>query len=207
MQLKDLMKQMVGSNLNSLTPEQQALLKTSPKESLREAQKALNQQRKEMNKKRNLEDNERRYEAWVQAQKLLMKQEKERYLAEQDRLRQELAQLNRPKEENLVQDSKEDNEHFGHGTLQSKKEQDMEQRLQIAKQQAQHAQEAFMMMQAQLQQVLYHQVAALGTPVAAAPGATEMPSEPSAPHGSFGTTPLASTSVAHQGSPQMPKGV
>jgi hypothetical protein len=214
-QLKDLMKQMVGADLKSLTPEQQALLKTSPRESLREAQKALNQQRKEMNKKRNLEtkieDNERRYEAWVQAQKLLLKQEKERFLAEQDRLRQELAQLNRPQEADMMEDSEEDSELFGHGASQPKKDQEMERRLQIAEQQAQNAQEAFMMMQAQLQQVLYHQVAALGTPLAAAPAAMEMPNELPAPHASLGTTPLPSTSPAtaapSHGSPQLPKGV
>lgn len=132
-----------------LSSDQMKLLEDSPRQLLKAEQRKLNDKRKFMNKQRQLQkkyqENQENYNNWMAAQRLLMKQEKERFEAEQNRITRELDKM---KEMEMEEDQEEDFADLDP----CEKGEDMNARLLAAESKAWEAQQAMLMMQMQFQQ-------------------------------------------------------
>ena len=195
-----MIRQMATQSSVPLTAEQEKILKISPGERLRQDQKALNQERKKYNKQRNieakLEENQRCYNAW----KTFVKAEKERFEEEQLKLHQQLESLQREDvpEEEMGDGDLDLDDIFGETADPGKKE--LEARIQNAEKHASDAQEALLMMSAQLQQFMAYQLSAQtlqAPPMTPQPGLHQMPQ----------MSQTGPTAAVKASSPQMPKGV
>ena len=194
-QLKDMIRQMASCSSVPLTAEQQKILTVSPGERLKKDQKALNAERKRYNKQRNLEakleENLRRFNAW----KIFVKSEKERFEEDQMKLQQQLEALNKEEEqdEELMEEDIEDI--LGEPSDPTKKE--MEERIQAAEKNAFEAQQALLMMNSQMQQLMACQMSVQASPMVPQPGVTMLPQ----------ATPGGTSPMLKANSPQLPKGV
>lgn len=186
----------------TLTEEQKKVLEVSPAEQMKQEQRELNQKRKKLNRLRNLEqrlaENENKFDTWLTNQKLLVRQEKERYEAMQDQLRKDLAALQR--EEAMEEEEDEDLL----GMMEKETDKDIYQNVEItrrveaAEAQAMNAQQAMLQMQMQMQQLAAYTMQFQPPPGPPAEGDGYVP--PLSPMA--GAMPNASTS-----SPTLPKPV
>ena len=150
--LKDMIRDMAQATGTELTQDQQKLLGKTPQQMLQSEQKDLNKRRKHFNKERSIqermEENDRKYDNFILTQKLLVKQERERYKAEQERLSKELEDLRNPPPDSDVE-LMEDDAGFGFQSDRPPSAQ-MEARMLQAERAAGEAQQALLMMQSQL---------------------------------------------------------
>lgn len=204
-ELKSMMRQIVSGETAQLSEAQLKMLQSSPRDAMREKQKELNRQRKVYNKEKTLESrlqlNEEKFQGWLQTQRTLIKTEKERFEAEQNRLRRDLEKLQAADQDEGNMEDDEDAELFAPPAASHDV---MNQRVQAAEKAAYDAQNAMLMMQQQLHQLRYTQQTA----------ATNGPASAEAVPFATDAAPLAATSPAPHhvhpssaGSPQLPKGV
>lgn len=204
--LKAMMQKLV--NGGSLTEDQIKALGPSPMEVMKQEQKVLNSKRKRLTKIRNLEkrlqESTSKFESWLATQKLLVRQEKERYEEQQKQMQKDLEQLQREDEE--VEMEEPDTDDFD---LEMDKpiikEKHLENRLAEAENRAFEAQHAMLATQTQLQQIWAYSMQAqqmAGPPMEAAVGpgvgpgvAPPIPANNDTKH------------LNHLGSPQLPKSV
>lgn len=144
---KDMLKSVM--NGNALSEEQMRLLDDSPRQLLKDEQKKLNEKRKAMNRERTLQnklkENHDRYNNWVATQKLLMKQEKERYETEQAHLEKELEKIKKMEIDAEEEEVEETDAKGDPAVLE---------RVLAAESRAWEAQQAMLAMQSQMQQLV-----------------------------------------------------
>ena len=154
-QLKAVLKTIAGPNLDALTPDQRKLLEPTVGDRIRSKQKDINQERRKYNKERSLEqrikENDAKYNRFLEDQRQLLRQERDRYQEEDQRLRQSLEALQKEEEEMDLEAGEEiDQLLFPQGS------QDFDaailaQRVAQAEKSASDAQQAMLMMSAQMQ--------------------------------------------------------
>ena len=145
--LRDMVKKLASGQ--QLSQEEMRQLEESPRQKLGHQQRQLNQQRKQLNRERNLEEkirqNDSDFAHWFDAQKVLMKNEKDRYNGEQQKLKKDLADLrNPPMEEPSDEEEMQPAEEMTRDYA-------LEKRVLQAEQLAYNSQQAFLTLQNQLQ--------------------------------------------------------
>ena len=203
LQLKEMIKSMAAQNMANLTPDQQRLLEPSPGEVLRSRQKDINTDRKKFNKQRNLEnrvkENEMKYNKFLEDQRQLLRQERDRFQEEDQRLRQMLEALSKEEEDMEMEPGEEIDQILFAARPRDADASHLEERLVAAEKTALDAQQAMLMMSSQMQQMMaYHMGQATTHP---APQVMEEPLRPQmTPHNGHPGNGFTKTT-----SPQMPK--
>ena len=192
--MRTMMRKMAhGEQLSS---EEKAMLEVTPEEAIKDEQRDLNKRRRFQKQlrglKTNLQENEDKYQRFMEKERALIKSEKLRYEEEQSRLSRRIAQL-----EN--EESMETEEEDIDSILENKVPHHMmENRMAQAEHQAWHTQQSLIQMQAQLQQFMSYQMSLT-------PGLPSLPE-----HTPVAPQPAAAPGMNMNGcrdSPQMPKGV
>ena len=207
-QLKEVLKSLVGQNLDALTPDQRKMLEPTVGDRIRSKQKDINQERRKYNKERNLEqrikDNDAKYNRFLEDQRQLLRQERDRYQEEDLRLRQSLEALQKEEEEMDMEAAEEiDQLLFPQGARDFDAAL-LTQRVAQAERQASDAQQAMLMMSAQMQQMMaYHMTPMQQPPMQPTPEEQLQPAM--TPQPGTGPMPGLHGQVMKGGSPQMPK--
>ena len=198
-QWKSLVKELTQDRHKPLTAEQQEMLQDSPGTILKLQQKELNGRRKKHNKMRNLkqkyQENEQSFKNFVDKQKLLLKQEKERYLQEKDRLERQIVEMEKASEAGMDTDEEIDDLLTDKPIEPASKDPETERRLANAERTAYEMQQGFLELQANMQQFTAYQMQQMANPMTANGHTGRMDAPPT-------TVPPAASQ-----SPQMPKPV